>query len=837
MGVLYRIFFVIVLGAMLALTPGGAAQAGTLVVTNNANSGPGSLRQAIASASSGDTITFDNDYTITLASELQIIDKTITITGAGHRITISGNNAVRVFHVGSYPTAQGGNLTLDHLNIVNGKITGEDCAGSAVACGGGLMLEYLTTATVLNSTFSNNDGGLAGGAIYSYYGNPLTVTNSTFINNHTIAYAGAIQVFYGSATLTNNTFTGNSAVGYGGAILNNWGTVTFRNNIFANNSADYDGGNCNNSEGTFNDGGGNVVWGDTSYCPGVNANPLLGTSGYYGGDVPTLPLLPGSNAFNTATANCPPTDARGVARSATCDPGAYESNGFSLVKAGGDNQSAPIHTAFASPLVVSVLPNNAGDAVDGGVVTLTAPSSGASITPYTHSVTISGGAATQSVTANTILGGPYLVTASTSGASSVAFSLTNTCWSAVTVANNADSGAGSLRLAIADLCAGGTITFDPSLAGQTITLTSAPLAVGKSLTITGLTNSPGIAISGNNATRVFDISAGTVALANLTIRNGASIPAKPANLGGAGLYIANSGTAVTLSNSTLTANAATGGSSGGAAVVGPGASLTLNSTTISGNNAESDAGGIYNLGALTANSSTITGNTSPGQAGGVTSGAGSAAALRNTILAGNTGAADCYTTAGITIQSNGYNMIGAATNCSLSAATTDTRNFAIASLNLGALQNNGGPTATHALLASSPAIDAIPGCNSGPDTDQRGIARPQGANCDTGAFELVDNDAPDTTIDSHPDISTGDNNASFTFSGNDGSGAGVSGFECQMDGAGFSPCASGISFNHLADGSHTFEVRAIDRLGNADASPASFTWAIYYHCFLPLISR
>ena len=181
----------------LGVTP---AYAGTLTVTNNADSGAGSLRQAIAAAASGDTITFDNDYTITLASELAIIDKTITITGTGHHITISGNNAVRVFHIGDYNIGAGGNLTIDHLNIVNGKSTIEECAGSAVSCGGGLMLEYLTTATVLNSTFANNDGGFAGGAIYSYYGNPLTVTNSTFINNHTTGYAGAIQLFYGSAT-------------------------------------------------------------------------------------------------------------------------------------------------------------------------------------------------------------------------------------------------------------------------------------------------------------------------------------------------------------------------------------------------------------------------------------------------------------------------------------------------------------------------------------------------------------------------------------------------------------------------------------------------------------
>jgi len=56
---------------------------------------------------------------------------------------------------------------------------------------------------------------------------------------------------------------------------------------------------------------------------------------------------------------------------------------------------------------------------------------------------------------------------------------------------------------------------------------------------------------------------------------------------------------------------------------------------------------------------------------------------------------------------------------------------------IGALADNGGPTETRALLAGSPAIDAgdAEGC---PKADQRGVARPQGAACDIGAFELPD---------------------------------------------------------------------------------------------------
>jgi hypothetical protein len=54
---------------------------------------------------------------------------------------------------------------------------------------------------------------------------------------------------------------------------------------------------------------------------------------------------------------------------------------------------------------------------------------------------------------------------------------------------------------------------------------------------------------------------------------------------------------------------------------------------------------------------------------------------------------------------------------------------------LGPLQNNGGPTETHTLLLGSPAIDA--GDNTAcPATDQRGVAQPEGAACDIGAYEF-----------------------------------------------------------------------------------------------------
>jgi predicted outer membrane repeat protein len=85
--------------------------------------------------------------------------------------------------------------------------------------------------------------------------------------------------------------------------------------------------------------------------------------------------------------------------------------------------------------------------------------------------------------------------------------------------------------------------------------------------------------------------------------------------------------------------------------------------------------------------------------------------------------------------------------------------------------------------------------------------------------------APETTLDTHPTDPSTSPSASFTFSGTD-AGSGVDRFECDLDGSGFSTCTSPANHPSLNDGSHLFRVRAIDRTGNVDASPASFTWTI-----------
>ena len=85
----------------------------------------------------------------------------------------------------------------------------------------------------------------------------------------------------------------------------------------------------------------------------------------------------------------------------------------------------------------------------------------------------------------------------------------------------------------------------------------------------------------------------------------------------------------------------------------------------------------------------------------------------------------------------------------------------------------------------------------------------------------IDTTAPETTIDSGPVGTVGSAEAIFTFSSEAGAG-----FECELDGGGFAACTSPKTYSGLAEGAHTFRVRARDAAGNADPTPATRSWTV-----------
>jgi hypothetical protein len=81
--------------------------------------------------------------------------------------------------------------------------------------------------------------------------------------------------------------------------------------------------------------------------------------------------------------------------------------------------------------------------------------------------------------------------------------------------------------------------------------------------------------------------------------------------------------------------------------------------------------------------------------------------------------------------------------------------------------------------------------------------------------------APDTSFTSTPPAQNLASSVSFSFTSPK---AGVK-FECQLDGSAFASCVSPVTLASVANGTHTYQVRARDTAGNVDATPASYTWS------------
>ena len=86
----------------------------------------------------------------------------------------------------------------------------------------------------------------------------------------------------------------------------------------------------------------------------------------------------------------------------------------------------------------------------------------------------------------------------------------------------------------------------------------------------------------------------------------------------------------------------------------------------------------------------------------------------------------------------------------------------------------------------------------------------------------VTNAVPDTTVGSKPSLLTSSSTADFSFSSDE---SGVT-YECKLDNGSWSSCVSAKAYTGLADGQHTFQVRATDAANQADASPDSYTWTV-----------
>jgi hypothetical protein len=186
------------------------------LVPGVADGDPGSLRQAVTNASSGDEIRLAaGTYTLTKAGadedsgqrgDIDVVAKQLTISGAGPESTVLDASALgdRVWHV----------LMGSDVSISGMTITGGNVAGTSSFSGGGIQNDG-GTLNLSHVVVTSNDGLYRGGGLY---------------NGHNG------QVLIDSASFTANRLSGNWSLGGGGAIYNDSGTIAITNSVLTNHS-------------------------------------------------------------------------------------------------------------------------------------------------------------------------------------------------------------------------------------------------------------------------------------------------------------------------------------------------------------------------------------------------------------------------------------------------------------------------------------------------------------------------------------------------------------------------------------------------------------------------
>ena len=277
-------------------TAKGNRPATIIMVTNGNDSGPGSLRQALAEANDGDTINFDPSVNmVTLTTAELVITKSVTISASPQSVTVQRAIQApefRIFHVmpghsveingltisGGHITGDNGGgilndnstLTMAHCTVLGNAIVSASASnfgggihnsgtmtlnqvivnnnnanwggsGGGVPSGGGISNTGIMI--IIDGTVESNRGATwlwSGGGIYNSNTGMMTITGSTISNNqtgnpgHFGAYGGGI-VNYGTLTIQDSTVSGNTALG-GDIQGGEGGGISGNNNTITNST-------------------------------------------------------------------------------------------------------------------------------------------------------------------------------------------------------------------------------------------------------------------------------------------------------------------------------------------------------------------------------------------------------------------------------------------------------------------------------------------------------------------------------------------------------------------------------------------------------------------------
>lgn len=658
------------------------------VVTTVADSGAGSLRDVVANASAGATVTFTVTGVITLTSGDIGINKNITIQGPGAgTLAINANHTSGVFSIQS-----GSVVTISGLTIENGS------------SGNGAGIYNNGNLTVDSSTIYNNAVGGSGGAIFN--DNVLTLTNSSLISNSAELMGGGLYNQTGDQVhIVNNLIISNTTPGRGGGYYNAGTVVAISTTLQGNLS----------TESASSSGGGVFNAGNSTLA--LTANTFIGNSGKNGGAITNDGVM--DIDVSTFETNTTSTNGGGIFNTNTAVVSNSRFNGNSAPGEGGAIYNLSGGVTLQDSTFVTNTALRGGALSNNAVVTVT----GGMFDNNAGAEALGGGAFYNQGTA-AISGTTFVRNVAGPGAgvlNATALSLDHVTFTGNT---SLSSGGGLYNIGVMTVTAG---LFNGNVAvsngGGIYNTSGGVFAVQKALFITN-TAPVGGAISNDSSLTVTE----------------STFDGNVSSLGGGGVF--NSGTATVVS-STLVRNE---GGNGGAFLSS--GTLSVDSSTLVSNTVSGAGAGIFSTNVLTLTYSTLVSNTTPNSGAGVYN-AGAATSMGNIfaneavtpvcglgvqmaacLLRTNAAQAAVATPdncAGNAIMSEGYNLTSDAA-CGFSGTGDMSNTSAL----LGSLKDNGGAIQTMLPLPGSPAIDA--GGAVCPVTDQRGMGR-VGA-CDIGAAEV-----------------------------------------------------------------------------------------------------
>lgn len=701
--------------ALLATLASALPAQSTYTVTNLNDSGAGSLRAAIAAASTAtqDVVDFQVGLngTITLASSLTI-NKPLKLVGPATSpgITVSGNSTVRCFYIGSSAPSQASTVEISNLKILNGASAG----------GGGMFVgPFQYSLNFSNVTFEACNSTSRGGALEAMPTGAVTLTNCTFQNN-TSSSGGAAVYMWVAATFTGCGFTGNTTPSGGGGIYSETG-VNLNTCSFTNNTAQTAGGlsaqvptTLTGCTFTGNKTTGSVGQGGAASISGGSGTLTIANCGF---DSNQSQQNDGG-ALIIASGNAVISDSTFTSNSAFDQGGAiwHASTGtFSLTNCTFTSNSAGTLSSSSGGAAVYVSQGNA---------TLNTCHFGSNVSVRAAGALVLGGGLTGATISNCTFTGNSVTTNGGGGAISAGHGSVSV--SGCTFSNNTCSDGGGIYVAVSGMTIS-NCSFDGNNAtgfagGGVLVHQSADNA---SITDCSFTNNSAVSAGGG----LFGGGPGT------TVTR-CSFSTNTSDRGGGANFNTPSTTPTVITACTFSGNTSTGIGGAGASIYTGSGTVTVNFTncTFSANTANGTGQGggllVYASGStsLTSNltNCTFSGNTSAIPANGISLNVGTLDAIssstciyRNTIFSGSGSTNLVASGAGTsTLSSNDNNLCSDGTG-NLSGSHDMPNTVA----NLGPLTNNGGTTLTHMPNPGSAALDKGRFI-SGIATDQRGGAKP-----------------------------------------------------------------------------------------------------------------